>query len=49
MHYTKIYHGNDGCNGDGAMLKMHDRVETHGRASLLLRLLTNTKIIYEQV
>jgi len=24
-----------------AMLKMHNRVETHGRASLALRLLTN--------
>ena len=27
------------------MLKMYDRVETQGRVSLLLKLLTNTKII----
>ena len=49
MHYTKIYHGNDGRDSDGGHVKNARRVETYGRASLILRLLTNTKIIYEQV
>ena len=35
-----------GATAMAAMLKIHDRVETHGRASLLLILLTNIRKHY---